>query len=355
MTVSVVLIAKNQDWNSRRLIESILQGNGSYELLDVILVDSASSDSTIEFAQEYPIDVLRLRPDQILTPAAGRYVGYKRARGEFILFVDGDMELCHGWLGDALSMMQTDCTVGVATGQIVDVSPGETKPRVENVERSGCKNVSYCGGAALYRRSVLESVGVFNPYLYSEEEPELCLRIRHAGYRIVELQRTVVFHYSTPTSAFGTLVARWRRNLYLGAGQNIRYLLGTPLLWLYLKERGWGCVPALTIAAGLACFAWSVVTSQWTWFASWLLLMATVFLADSYRKRSFYLALRSVFRRVLMADGTVRGLLLRPMDPNTYPARFDIIKSCSLANSRVLTVTPAAGVERRQHGARRDP
>src|SRR5205814_10040498 len=42
------------------------------------------------------------------------------------------------------------------------------------------------GGAALYRRSVLEHVGTFNPYLFSDEEPELYIRIRHAGYQVLQ-------------------------------------------------------------------------------------------------------------------------------------------------------------------------
>jgi len=43
----------------------------------------------------------------------------------------------------------------------------------------------------MYRRAVLEEVGTFNPYLNSDEEPELGLRIRHAGYRILELDHPI--------------------------------------------------------------------------------------------------------------------------------------------------------------------
>ena len=98
MELSVVLISKNQAWNIARLVESVLRGTSSIPASEIILVDSASTDDTVQLASRYPINIVRLRPTQKLSPAAGRYIGYKRTRGEFILFLDGDMELIPGWL-----------------------------------------------------------------------------------------------------------------------------------------------------------------------------------------------------------------------------------------------------------------
>ncbi len=74
---------------------------------------------------------------------------------------------------------------------------------------------------------MLDEVGPFNPHFYSDEEPELCVRIRRRGYRIVETDYPAVCHYTEPHEALSTLFARWRRRLYLGPGQILRYHLGS--------------------------------------------------------------------------------------------------------------------------------
>jgi len=117
-SVSVVLISRNQAWNISRLIESVLDGTGGIQAREIVLVDSASSDGTVEIARRYPIKILRLSPTQPLTPAAGRYVAYERTSGDLILFLDGDMEMCSGWLGKATVIAETEPAVAVVTGRL---------------------------------------------------------------------------------------------------------------------------------------------------------------------------------------------------------------------------------------------
>src|SRR3954447_26315916 len=96
--LSVVFITRNQAWNVRRLVESVLSQASPFLSIEIVLIDSASTDETVEIACEYPITVISLDADQRLTAAAGRHVGYQHVTGRFILFLDGDMELYPGWL-----------------------------------------------------------------------------------------------------------------------------------------------------------------------------------------------------------------------------------------------------------------
>jgi glycosyltransferase involved in cell wall biosynthesis len=324
------LISKNQEWNIARLVESVLRETDHISKREIVLVDSASIDRTTEIAARYPIQVLKLCPDQRLTAAAGRYVGYKLTVGDLVLFLDGDMELCKEWLDQALGVMQSRSDVAVITGKVVDQPEVLKMPTVEEPEASSADtagmDVRQGGGAAMYRRSVLERVGTFNPYLYSDEEPELCLRIRYAGYRVLRLPRPIVYHYSTPAEAFSTLIGRRSRNLWLGFGQNIRYLSGSPLLWPYLKERGWAVPPALMLSIGIVAGAASVLTGRWEWLALWSASVIMLTIAIAIRKRSLRRALFSLFQRLLYLDGTVRGLLMKPYDPTGYPGRYEVVE-----------------------------
>lgn len=327
--LSIVLISKNQAWNIARLIESVTQESACASSVEIVLVDSASTDQTVKLADRYSITILRLWPDQRLTPAAGRYVGYKYTMGDLVLFLDGDMELHPGWLKKALQVVQDRHDIAAVTGQVIDlpkVVRADDKPPQAKQSMDAATEIPYASGAAMYRRSVLKEVGTFNPHLYSDEEPDLCIRIRHAGYRVVRLQYPIAYHYSDPKGSLSTLVGRWRRKLYLGAGQNIRYHLGDEILWPYLKERGYGCTPGLGLIAGLISFLWSFRSGQRTWFGLWCLLLLTIVAGHAYQKRSLVRTISSLLERLLILDGTIRGFLIAPLDPNGYSARLDVIK-----------------------------
>ena len=219
--LSVVIITKNQVWNVDRLLGSVLQETEDVPTAEVLLVDSGSEDGTPERAAQHPIGVLRLLPDQPLTAALGRWVGGRETTGDLVLFLDGDMELCPGWLGRALRTLDERPDVAAVAGTVVDVpvrTPGTTGHWPEDVVAAWRREpvpreITNTGGAALHRRSVLAATGSFHPFLRSEEEPELCLRIRDAGHRVLHLDTPIALHYSTPARTVGTLLARRRRPL----------------------------------------------------------------------------------------------------------------------------------------------
>ncbi|MCL4488735.1 MAG: glycosyltransferase [Chloroflexi bacterium] len=337
--LSIVLISRNQEWNIARLIESVLAATARVASKEIVLVDSASSDKTIEIAQHYPISILRLRPGQRLTSHAGRYVGTRFTSGDYVLFLDGDMALCPGWLERALAVMRDQPDVAAITGHWYDYpradgTAGSPNPaQLKLADRD--TDVSRVGGAAMYRRSVLEQVGTFNPYFYSDGEPELCVRIRHAGYRILRLGSPIAFHYSDPVEAISTLIARWKRNLWLGMGQSMRYHLGTPLFIPYVRERGYGCVPIVVLVVGLLSFLWALAMREWLWLGLWASGLCVIVIGDALRKRSLYRALYSLVNRLLVVDGTLRGFLIPPGNPATYRGKFDVIQQVRLTRDAV--------------------
>jgi hypothetical protein len=248
-----------------------------------------------------------------------------------VLFLDGDMELCAGWLEQALCVIRSRPDAAVLTGKVVDrpklaQTPGEKRLDPAPAGAASVTEAAHGGGAAMYRRAVLNQVGTFNPYLYADEEPELCLRIRQAGYCILQLAQPIAWHYSVTFHAFSNFLGKRRHNFFLGYGQNMRYFLGGPLLWPYLKERGWAVAPAAMFGAGLVAATASALTRRWTWLALWAASLIVLTLVIAVHKRSLKRALFFMFARLLILEGTVRGLLLKPLDPATYPASFDIIR-----------------------------
>jgi glycosyltransferase involved in cell wall biosynthesis len=330
-TLSVVLIAKDQAWNVDRLVCSVLREIADGPPAEVLFVDSASQDGTAQRAARHPIGVLRLRSDQPLTPALGRYVGARETSGELLLFLDGDMELCPGWLAAALQTMHERPEVAAVTGAVID-RPRDTQPgdgtwseqvrQPDDAER----DVTQTGGAALHRRRVLEAVGSFHPYLHSEEEPELCLRIRHAGHRVVRIGRPIALHYTTPSRTVATVMARWRRDLFLGMGQSMRHHLGSDLLWPYIRERGWGLAPGMALLAGLGGLGAGIAAGRWRPLGLWTALTTSTIAVHAVRRRSVTDTAFSLVQRLCLVDGTVRGFLADPLPPEAHPARFEVVQ-----------------------------
>ncbi|HKV60689.1 MAG TPA: glycosyltransferase [Candidatus Acidoferrum sp.] len=334
--LSVVLISKNQAWNISRLIESVIEGTSCIPDKEIVLVDSASTDDTVEIAQRYPVSIFRLHPNQRLSPAIGRYVGYQHTCGEFVLFLDGDMELLRSWVDCALRAMRASPGAGIAMSSGVIGLPknaGQATHVAQLCEESfgqpkATWEVSFsAGGAALYRRSVLEHVGPFNPYLFSEEEPELCLRIRHAGYFVLLFDEPVVRHYDDARVSVSSVLRRRRRNFHLGMGQAARYHFGTKLFWTWLKERWWEPAAVLLFACGLGTLLASLISRDAAWFGSWVLAFILLIAAVTIRKRSVHSAIVAVFSWCVMAEGFLKGFLKKPTSPDSFTARAEPVMS----------------------------
>lgn len=327
--LSVILISKNQAWNIARLIESVLTETQWLNDCEVILVDSASTDDTVHIATRYPIRIIQLSKEQFLCPSAGRYIGYQNTSSDYVLFLDGDNELYPGWLKSAIGILESKQDIAGVTGSCIvlaEDSSDADKPAMVVNHAGDHFSVNHAGGEALYRRSVLDEVGSFNPFLYSDEEPELALRIRYAGYKLVQTEYPISYDYTPQEELISTKIKRWRRNLYLGAGQNLRYLLGTERFWAYVRERGFGLIPLAALLAGLILLLLSIVLGQPVWIALWCSALFGLIAIDTLRKRSLYFSTASFIQRLAVADGTLRGFFIPPSEPHLYESKHIVIK-----------------------------
>lgn len=330
--LSFVIIGRNAEWSIARLLDSIRAEVPAELSSEIIYVDSASSDRSIEIVSRYPATILQLSADQPLCASAGRFVGARQARGKYIYFLDSDMELVPGWLLRALRHLDVTPGIAAITGIIVDVDRSrETDARspvdLSKFSEPSLTDVKYAGAAAIFRRAVLSEVGTWNPHIISDEEPELCLRLRHANHRVVRLEYPVTLHYTAPYFAISTLFGRRRRRLFLGFGQTIRSLLTDRLLLPYLAERGF-MLPALAaVLLAISSVGLSVALKSAIWMEGFLLAFVAVVLADAIRTRSFSRPFFHLVHRGLILEGTIRGFFLPAPQRDEYRGNVTTIRS----------------------------
>jgi glycosyltransferase involved in cell wall biosynthesis len=342
--LSVVMIARNEAQNIARAIESVLRAVRHWPQTEILLVDSASTDETVEIAKQYPISIVRLHSSWFLSAAAGRYIGTCYTKGDMILFLDGDMELDSEWLDLSIPYALEHPQAAGISGFRRDVytSNGQIEDEVdcERDLQSRTLDVKFISGAMLCQRSALQKVGGFYPFIKSEEEIDLSMRLRHAGYRLVRLPFLICRHYCIPMNSVAGSLRRHRLDLWLGYGQVPRYYLGTPLFWTYLFERGTFVIPLIGMFLFLATLFLTLFSRNIAFFGSWVLISIAVILAFSVKKHSLRKALLSCLIRTMISYSTIRGFLMVPRSQAEYPTDAEIVKICNQGENSSVDTPP---------------
>src|SRR5258708_34043759 len=104
--VSIIITTKNEESVILRLLTSIKKQN--YEKKEIILVDNNSLDKTIDIAKKNNVKIYTFGPER----SAQRNFGAQKAKGEFLLFLDADMELTPNVLKDCVNICSKDKSIG---------------------------------------------------------------------------------------------------------------------------------------------------------------------------------------------------------------------------------------------------
>ena len=194
--VGVVVIGRNEGERLERSLRSV--GADFHRLL---YVDSGSTDGSAELARRLASEVVTLDDSVPFTAARARNAGVKRLLEldgslELVQFVDGDCELEAGWLERARAALAADPGLVAACGRLRERRPDASLyARLSQMEWNRPTGETLtCGGIAMFRVAALNAVEGFNPSMIAGEEPELCYRLRRAGWRIKRLDAAMAIH-----------------------------------------------------------------------------------------------------------------------------------------------------------------
>ncbi|MEM7498400.1 MAG: glycosyltransferase [Pseudomonadota bacterium] len=210
--VGAVVIGRNEGARLVGCLES-LRGR----VARIVYVDSGSTDGSTETAERLGATVVVLDPARPFTAARGRNAGLARlsAQGKapsYVQFIDGDCVLEPGWIDAAVAFLDREARHAVVCGRRQERFREATIwNRLVDMEwNTPPGEAAACGGDALMRREAIEDAGGFRESLIAGEEPELCLRLRRAGWRIHRLDAPMTRHDAALTR-FGQWSRRARR------------------------------------------------------------------------------------------------------------------------------------------------
>ncbi len=228
----VVAIARNEGERFRRCLDALRERAGGATL---VYVDSGSTDGSVELARGRGVEVVALDLSIPFTAARARNAGFERLIAidpdvEFVQFLDGDCEVAQGWLEAAGKTLEAKPAAAVAFGHTRERFPEhsvynrladmEWKTIVDQGGPGG--EAEWCGGNAAFRAVAFREAGGFNPSVPAGEEPELCQRLRSAGWKVIAVNADMAWH-DTAMFKFSQWAKRESRTGYGGLDFSTRF------------------------------------------------------------------------------------------------------------------------------------
>ncbi|WP_299964569.1 glycosyltransferase [uncultured Roseobacter sp.] len=204
--IGAVVIGRNE---GQRLIDCLTSLEG--QVSRIIYVDSGSTDGSQEAAQTRGVEVITLDTTIPFTAARARNAGLARltetgSAPALVQFMDGDCVLDPDWIAAATGFLDAHPEVAVVCGRRRERFPDATvfNRLIDQEWDTPIGEARSCGGDALMRVAALTQVGGYNPGLIAGEEPELCVRMRAAGWKVWRLDHEMTLH-----DAAITRVGQW--------------------------------------------------------------------------------------------------------------------------------------------------
>ena len=192
--VSIVITVRNEAAHIERLLTSLFAQEPPFE---IVLIDALSTDGTYEIANELARSHHELRVYRKYgSRGGGRNEGVRRARGEFLAFIDGDCIADGHWLAEfRRGFREADAVAGrtEAVGSKVYAS-------LERVElyQSG-NDVTFPSCNLGYAKALFDRLGGFDPRFNTAEDIDLNLRAVQQNVNIRYLPGALVYHEMRPT------------------------------------------------------------------------------------------------------------------------------------------------------------
>lgn len=222
--VSVIIVNWNGKANLQECLNSLFRI--TYSPFEIIVVDNGSTDGSVALVRKkFPSVKLIAETNRNHGFAEGNNLGYKKSKGDYILFLNNDCIVTKNFLDKLVSYLKKNPTVGIVQPTILFYRPKTLlHKKINSVGSFFLKSgflyhkdygksfvrqkypkpyeiFSAYGACFLAKRQVIEEVGLFDrDYFVYFEETDLCHRAWLAGYSVMIDPRVYVFHKGAQTS-----------------------------------------------------------------------------------------------------------------------------------------------------------
>lgn len=335
MTVSLCIIAYNEQSALPKLLDDIVAQTFPKDKTELVFVDSASTDMTHDIFFEYgerhsgEYMSVQLLDNPARDQASGWNTAISAAKGDIIIRIDAHASIPADFVEKNEALIRSgEYVCGGARPSMIE-EPTRYREMLLTAESSmfgssiagyrrkstGKRYVSSLFHGA-YRREVFEKVGGFNTDLGRTEDNELHYRIRQNGFKICCSDEIISYQHIRPT--LGGMIAQ-----KYGNGKWIGLTVGVCPKCLSLFH----FVPFVFVAAVLICTAvgiygsitgipwlWMCEATLWSLYLVADLLMSAAAVLTAEKLSAWQLCLPLVFPVLHLSygTGTLFGLVMMP-------------------------------------------
>ena len=219
MKVSVV----TPNYNGERFLKTFFESlNRDSEYIgEVIIVDNGSTDGSKDYIRNnkfnFPIVLIENTENRGFSPAVNQ--GIEKAKYEYIFSLNNDTEIKEGSIKALVDLASSDDNIFSVQAKMLQYDNKEliddvgdeynllawTKKVGENHNSNEytepCEIFSACAGAAMYKKSLLNEIGMFDDNFFAYmEDVDLAIRSRISGHVNMLCPDAIVYHIGSATS-----------------------------------------------------------------------------------------------------------------------------------------------------------
>lgn len=217
MVVSFIIVAYNADKYLNNSLNSLLNQDYDLKKIEVILVDSLSSDNTKKIMDKFKKDNLKKFKDILVLKNNNRTLPYgwnvalKKASGDVIVRVDAHSKFPENFISaNILEMEKGENIVG---GHRISIASDNSRWQklllvaeeslfgsgIAKYRRQSKREYVSTLAHAMYRKKVFDEVGPYNVNLSRTEDNEMHYRMKKAGYKFLLSPNVVSYHCARNT------------------------------------------------------------------------------------------------------------------------------------------------------------
>ncbi len=212
--VSVIVL----NWNGKHFLKICLDSllKQTLEGFKIIVVDNGSTDGSVEFVEKNYIEVKILALDKNYGFAKANNLAMQKVLSEgtkYIALLNNDTRADKCWLSELVKTMSSDKTIGICASKMLRMDSPQILDSTGHVFKGGMicdrghdeldrgqydKKVNVVGasaGACLYRKEMLEAMGLFDESFGSYyEDADISWRAFKGGWKARYVSTAVVYH-----------------------------------------------------------------------------------------------------------------------------------------------------------------
>lgn len=324
MLVSFAIVAFNEEKTLPRLLEDLKYQTYPHDKIEVLLIDSMSTDSTkdimISFANEdngfYGVKVLENRGKII---PCGHNVAIDNYVGDALVRIDAHATIPNDFIAKNVAVLEKgEFASGGKRPNVIDGTNswketllvaeqsmfGSSFASYRKSEKEMYASSLFCG---MYRREVYDRVGKYNELLPRTEDNDMTYRMRSAGFKLF-YSPDIVFYQHTRSTLFKMLKQKFLNGYWIGKTMGIN-----PKCFSLFHFVPFAFIIGIIISSALCFFAFPwLAIAMWTAYFALIFAITAFETIKKFRITNILLPAIFLLLHVSYGIGTLIGLIVMP-------------------------------------------